>query len=295
MPKLSDIFQISSILRDANFKLTHYATSLNPGSVCFVLNKYYLQVANSNPNITAIITTHELAIGVLESKGLICDEIPKKKFFQLHNSLVSLYPQLLPVNSFVHPSAYIAASAQVGINTYVGEGVVIENGAIVNDYSHIGDYSYIGERSIIGARGMHNTIIVGRSEKVLDLGGVWIGEGCEVLAGAIIQKSYFREFTRIGGGTKVGPMASVGHGVIIGENCLIAGHSTIAGFSTIGNEVWIGPSAVIAHGLNVGNNANIKLGSVVVSSVQAEQTVSGNLALDHAKQLKNFSRLKKMK
>ena len=83
--------------------------------------------------------------------------------------------------------------------------------------------------------------------------------------------------------------------MVIGNNCLITGNSQIAGFTSIGDEVWLGPSSTIAHGIEIGGKANIKIGSVVVSNIDREKTVSGNFAFDHKKHLRLFTLMKKPK
>jgi UDP-3-O-[3-hydroxymyristoyl] glucosamine N-acyltransferase len=74
---------------------------------------------------------------------------------------------------------------------------------------------------------------------------------------------------------------------------MIAGNTQIAGNVVMGENVWIGPSVTIADGLSIGKNSKVLIGSLVTTPVAEGQTVSGNFALDHSKQLKHFAYIKK--
>jgi len=277
MKKLSDFLPCD---RDATIEYTYYSNSTLSNSICFVLNLEFLKEANNNKNISAIITTTELAPKVLNSKGLAVSNNPKKDFFELHNAL--------HVKHFIDDSAIISDTVKIENNVHIGKNVIIEDFSIIKSNTIIEEGTYIASNVVIGARGMHNTMVNGDFMHVKDAGGVYIAKGCEVLSGAVIQKSYFSEFTKIGEHAKISVGVKVGHGCIIGERTLVAGSAQLAGYNTIGNDVWIGPSAVLAHGLTIGNKAQIKLGSVVVKNIKEGEEVSGNFAYTHSKRIRNF-------
>lgn len=275
-------------VRDAEIQYTHYANSQLKNSVCFVLSEEFLKIANNNSNIVAIITTEKLADKVIHEKGLTISDNPKRDFFNLHNELLKQNFNDIHVSNYIDTSASISETVKIYGNVNIGKNVIIEDFVVIHANTVIGDNTYIAQNVVIGARGMHNTMVDGKFINVKDAGGVHIGNNCEILAGAIIQKSYFSEFTKIGDDTKISVGVKVGHGCIIGERTLVAGSVQLAGYNTIGNDVWIGPSSVLAHGLNIGNNAQIKLGSVVVKDVKEKEEVSGNFAYNHTKRIRNF-------
>lgn len=277
-------------VRDADILHTHYANSPISNTLCFVLNLEFLKVANKNNNISAIITTTQLAEYVSEDKGLVISHNPKKDFFRLHNEFIKNGLNKMSIISSIDPSAMIAKTAVIYDHVQIGRNVVIEDFAVINSNSIIGDNSYIAQNVVIGARGMHNTMVDGKFIHVEDAGGVKIGKDCEVLSGAIVQKSYFAELVEIGNQSKISVGVKIGHGCKIGERTLIAGSAQIAGYNTIGDDVWIGPSSVLAHGLTIGNRAQIKLGSVVIKNVKENEEVSGNFAYNHGKRIRNFVR-----
>jgi len=285
MKKLSDFLDC---VRDAEIQYTHYANSTIAQTVCFVLTLEFLGIANKNENIVAIITTSKLASEVSPLKGLVISTNPKKDFFRLHNLLLENGLNNIEMSNNIDSTAVIADTVKIYANVQIGKNVIIEDFVVINSNTIIEDNTYIAQNVIIGARGMHNTMIEGEFLHVKDAGGVHIGKNCEILAGAIIQKSYFSEFTKIGNQTKISVGVKVGHGCIIGERTLVAGSAQLAGYNTIGNDVWIGPSSVLAHGLTIGHGAQIKLGSVVVKDVKENEEVSGNFAYKHTKRVRNF-------
>ena len=274
--------------RNAFIANTNYANSNIQDSICFVMNLEFLNIANKNKNITAIITKKELAKEVDINKGLVVSENPKKDFFQLHNMLLDNDLNKIDVKHKIDPSAKIASTVKIIGKVNIGKNVIIEDFAVINTNTIIEDNTYIGEHVVIGARGMHNTMIEGTFIRVEDAGGVHIGKNCEVLSGAIIQKSYFSEFVKIGDQSKISVGVKIGHGCKIGERTLIAGSAQVAGYNIIGDDVWIGPSAVLAHGLTIEDKAQIKLGSVVVKNIKEREEVSGNFAYNHTKRIRNF-------
>ena len=74
---------------------------------------------------------------------------------------------------------------------------------------------------------------------------------------------------------------------------MIAGNAHIGGNVKIGESVWIGPSVTVADGLNIEKNSRVLIGSIVATPVMEGQTVSGNFALEHARHLKSYARIKK--
>jgi UDP-3-O-[3-hydroxymyristoyl] glucosamine N-acyltransferase len=285
---LSEFFQGNELVRDAQVRLTHYTYSPFQGTVCFVLEDLYLASANSNENVTAVITSADYSQQVHTAKGLIVCQNPKKAFYELHNYLFVKGFMRLHNEHSIDASARIAPTAIIGKHVVVHPNVQIDHYAIIEDYSVIGENTYIGPNVVIGAKGLRNTMIEGNVMQVEDAGGVRIGKNCEILANAIVQKSFNCEYTSIGENTKVSVKASIGHGCQVGSHTMISGNAQIAGNVQIGNHVWIGPSVVIAEKLKIGDHAEVKLGSIVIKHVKAKEAVSGNFAMNHQKHLTNF-------
>ncbi len=289
---LSDYFDKQSIIRDGTFIKTMFPKTSEPYSICYATQQFFLEVALSNSNISAIITTKEIASLVDETRGLVVVENPQLAYYQLHNFLVENNLMSVHTEHFIHPTAKIAPTALIGKPVVIGEGVIISHRAIIGDYTVIGAVTYIGENVVTAVRGMQNTSVNGEFFPIQYAGGVKIGSKCEVLTGSIIQKPYHAHYTEIGDNSKISVKVVVGHGVKIGRGTMVAGNAQIAGNVAIGEGAWIGPSATIADGITIDDYAQVKIGSVVIEDVEHDQQVSGNFAVDHKRQLRIYGKIK---
>jgi len=290
MIKLSEVVGAGQVVRDCDFELTHYSSSPFPHALCFALDAKNVRAANRNANVVAIITTKEFVDEVDVGKGLIRAGNPQLEFYLIHNRLCESGRMTLTEDWGVHESAQIHHSVNLPPRCRIGKGVIIEANASIEELSVIGDYSYIGVGAVVGARGMHRTYVDGKNIRFFDAGGVKIGRNCEILANATIQRSYFREYTIIGNDVKIGPGANLGHGCEINHSTVMAGNAVLAGYCQIGKNVWIGPNSTVAHMVKVGDGARVNLGSVVVKNVAAETEVSGNFAVPHRINVRNFTK-----
>lgn len=290
MITLSEVVGAGHVVRDCSFELTHYSSSPFPGTLCFALDAKNIRAANLNVNVAAIITLNEFVDEVDQSKGVIRVGNPQLEFYLIHNRLCESGRMTLREEWGVHSSAQIHHSVELPPRCKIGKGAIIEANAYIEELSVIGDYTYIGVGAVIGARGMNRTYVDGKNTRFFDAGGVKIGRNCEILANATIQRSYFREYTVLGNDVIVGPGVNVGHGCEVNHSTVLAGHVVLAGYCQIGQNVWIGPNATVAHMVKVGEGASIKLGSVVVKNVPAGAEVSGNFAVPHSVNVRNFTK-----
>lgn len=84
-----------------------------------------------------------------------------------------------------------------------------------------------------------------------------IGEGCAVMAGAIINRARLEENIIVNSG------AIVEHDCIIGKNTFIGPGAVIGGFTKIGENCFIGLGARIGNGLIIGDNITVAMGAIV--------------------------------
>ncbi len=286
--KLSDYFKKKDILRDGEFKRTQLIHSQTEDSICYCISPGIIETGNSNPNISCIITQKHLSDLVSPLKGVVLSDDPKKSFCELHNSLF-IAGYLAPFIEFsIHHSAKIHPNAIVSSECYIGRDVVIDAGAVVQKYAYINDRCYIGPNVVIGADGLEYNYFNETNIRIHHAGGVWLGEGVDVLAGAVVSRSVYSPFTMVGNNTKISIQVNVGHECTVGERCLIAGKVQISGSSVIEDDVWIGPAATISSGVTIQKGARVEIGSVVIRDVKALQKVSGNFAYSHQKNLIDF-------
>lgn len=244
---------------------------------------------NRNPCLSAVITTEALAGLVADGKGVIVTDNPQERYYELHNHLFRS-GLMQPHNTHsVHPDAHIAPSAIIGRNVVIGPEVTVGAGAIIGDYTILGEGTLVAEYAVIGARGMQNTKVNNRRYDVAWAGGVKIGRRCEILTAAIVQRPYHCEYTEIGDEAQISVKANIGHGVHVGARTMIGGNCQVAGNARIGADAWIGQSSTICDGISVGDRAEVKMGSVVIRSVPACASVSGNFAFSHEAHIREFA------
>jgi len=100
--------------------------------------------------------------------------------------------------------------------------------------------------------------------------GVELGEGCQILARAVVQVD-----ARIGANTIINTGAQVDHDCVVMAHCHVAPGAVLSGGVTLAERVHVGTGATIIQGIKVGFGATIGAGAVVVRDVPAGALVVG--------------------
>ncbi len=285
--KLSDYFSDYEQYGEIYFDQLSVVDTLIKNSLVYVEKSRYLDIAETNKNISGIIIHKELFSKCKTKNGVVISNHPKFDFWNLHNLMLKKgllklrFEAGVGENCNIHPSAIVSGISKLGNNVKVGEG------AVIKEYSIIGDNSLIASGVIIGSDGLQTCTKYNKKIFVSHAGGVRIGQNVHILANSVVARAVELSYTEIGSNTMIGPLCGIGHSSEIGDNCDIAGNTLIGGSVILGNNVWIGPSSTIKDGVNVGENAKIKLGSVVVKDVESGEVVSGNFAYNHKKRLRS--------
>jgi UDP-3-O-[3-hydroxymyristoyl] glucosamine N-acyltransferase len=276
-------------LRDA--RQTGFVWTRQPGVVCLAANRHYLAVARANPDAVAVITSAEVVRKDTETEALcliVCDR-PDELYLHLH------LHQQTPANPAaprVHESAHVDASALLRGDVVIGSGARIGPRVVIDGPAVLGPDVHVEAGAIIGCDGLYAKEVAGRRCHIPHYGGVDIGAGAFVHAGAVIVRSAIAgENTSIGAQAHVGVMANVGHDVKVGARATISSNVVIAGRASIGSDVWIGASATVSNAVSIGDRAKIRIGSVVVRDVPCNADMSsGNFAIDHAQAMRAYAR-----
>jgi UDP-3-O-[3-hydroxymyristoyl] glucosamine N-acyltransferase len=290
---LSDWFSRDKIQTEGEFFSTQPIETVAPYSIVFCESRQYVRAVNDNQNISCVITAKHLADQFDDRLGIVVCEQPRKGFYELHNTLAKGISKKTLFTPSIQESAQIHRTAFIEKGAYIGDNVIIGPGAVVLANSYIEDDVIIGPNVVIGADGLEYKR-EGRNNKLLKVehvGGVYLCTGVEIKANATVCRDVYFGFTRVGEGTKIGPLCNIAHRSTIGPNCLIAGNSTVGGSVKIGRDVWLGPSSTISDRISIEDGAKVTLGSVVVKNVKAGQTVAGFFAVDHSLALREYANL----
>ena len=272
------------IFTSCGFCELHYTANM----LVYLTSETYISKAKKNPNVSAILTTPQMAEQLMGTGyGLLAADNPAGLFCEIHNTLAhngQLYPlnhseTIIGKHCSIAPEAYIAPQGVV-----IGSRVIIEPGAIIRENVTIGDDCVIGANTVIGTRGLQFPLVGARRVYMEHVGGVKIGNRVDILSGTTISCGLF-EPTVIEDDVKIDNLVQVAHSDRIGKGTVIATGAKLCGTVHIGQDVWIGANSSIAQFVEIEDNAYICIGSVVAQRVKNWAKVSGNFAENHIERI----------
>lgn len=191
--------------------------------------------------------------------------------------------------AFVHPSAKVAASATLYPFAYVDQDAVIGPESVLYPHTYVGIKSVLGARCLLFPSAVvmegcqladdvvvHGGAVVGADgfgyaptregiEKIPQIGGVVIGEACEIGSTSSVNRGAFED-TVLAKGVKLDSQVHVGHGVQIGEYSMLCGLSGVAGSAKIGKRFIGGGQSAVAPGIELGEHISLGAKSGLISS-----------------------------
>ena len=106
--------------------------------------------------------------------------------------------------------------------------------------------------------------------KAIVAGGVGIGNGSVIMAGAVINPG-----TMIGKGCIINTNSSIDHDCMIGDFVHVSVGSHLAGTVPIGEYTWIGAGATVSNNINICDGCMIGAGAVVIKDINKPGTYVG--------------------
>ena len=219
-------------------------------------------------------------------------------------------------SAVVAPDAQVAASASIGPFCLIDSGARVETGAVIGAHSHVGPDCVVGAQSrlvarvtlvarvrlgarvlvhpgaVIGADGFGLAFDQGRWIKVPQLGGVVIGDDCEIGANTTIDRGALDD-TVLEEDVRLDNQIQIAHNVRIGAHTAMAGCSAVAGSATIGKYCLIGGGAGILGHLTVADKVTITSMSLVTHSInESGEYSSGTPIHDNRSWRRNAARFK---
>lgn len=197
----------------------------------------------------------------------------------------------------VHPSAVVDATAEIDPSAHVGAQAVIGAGsriaarAVVGPGCVVGEDCVLGEDcelvarvtlvrrvrlgrrvlvhpgAVLGADGFGIAVEGGNWLKVPQLGGVVIGDDCEIGANTTIDRGAIED-TVLEEDVRLDNQIQIGHNVHIGAHTAMAGCAAIAGSTRIGRWCLIGGGAGIVGHISITDRVSIAAMSLVTGSIE---------------------------
>ena len=222
----------------------------------------------------------------------------------------------------VHPTAVVAVSASVATNASVGPFCVVGDDASIGDGAILGPHCIVGERCAIGAQShlvarvtlvrdvtlgkralVHPGAVIGadgfglafdtdRWIKVPLLGGVRIGNDCEIGANTTIDRGALGD-TVLEDDVRLDNQIQIAHNVTVGAHTAMAGCAAVAGSAKIGRYCLIGGGAGILGHLEIADRVTITARALVTHSIRAAgEYSSGTPVQENAQWRRNAARFK---
>jgi len=211
--------------------------------------------------------------------------------------LAALFENVPPPAPGVHPTAIVAADAKVDPSASVGPCCVIEPGATVAAGATLGPHCVIGADCTVGAQSrlgarvtlvvrvalgkrvlIHAGAVLGADGfglardrdgwvKVPQLGGVRVGDDCEIGANTTIDRGALED-TVLEEDVRLDNQIQIAHNVRIGAHSALAGCAAVAGSATIGRDCLIGGGAGVLGHLDIADGVTITAMTLVTHSIR---------------------------
>jgi UDP-3-O-[3-hydroxymyristoyl] glucosamine N-acyltransferase len=210
----------------------------------------------------------------------------------------------------VSPLASIGAFVSIGARSRIAAGAVIGPGCVIGEDCEVGENCELTARvtlvrrvrlgarvlihpgAVLGADGFGIAMDAGRWIKVPQLGGVRIGDDCEIGANTTIDRGALED-TVLEEDVRLDNQIQIGHNARIGAHTAMAGCSAVAGSAKIGRYCLIGGGAGILGHLEVCDRAVITAMSLVTSTIREPgEYSSGTPLMDNRSWRKSAARFK---
>ncbi len=208
--------------------------------------------------------------------------------------------------SSIHTRSVIDASANIGQNVSIGANTVIESGVTIGDNCSIAPNCFIGQDTMIGDNStiwanvsiyhrvvlgsdctIHASAVIGSDGfgfapsngqwiKIPQVGGVNIGNGCEIGACTTIDRGALAD-TVIGEGCIIDNQVQIAHNVELGNYCAIAANTAVAGSTSIGNHCIIGGACGISGHLTICDGVTITGMGMVIKNIELPGVYSSGM------------------
>jgi UDP-3-O-[3-hydroxymyristoyl] glucosamine N-acyltransferase len=148
--------------------------------------------------------------------------------------------------------------------------------------------------AVLGADGFGLAMDGGRWLKVPQLGGVVVGDDCEIGANTTIDRGALDD-TVLEEDVRLDNQIQVGHNVRIGAHSAMAGCSAVAGSATIGRYCLVGGGAGVLGHLELCDRVTVTAMSLVTHSIREPgEYSSGTPLMDNRAWRKAAARFKQL-
>ncbi len=287
------------------------------GELSFLADRRYLEHLRTT-RATAVILSPEYRADCPVAALLV-----ENPYAAYARAAQCLHPQPEVVPG-IHPTAVVDEGAEVDPTASIGAGAVIEAGSRIGPRTMIGPGCLIGPDcsvgddcrlagrvtlvtrvrlgrrvlvhpgAVIGGDGFGFANEDGRWIKIPQLGGVVVGDDCEIGCNTTIDRGALDD-TVVAAGVKLDNLIQIAHNVEIGEDTAIAGCTGIAGSARIGRRCAIGGGVGIVGHLEICDDVQLTGTTYVTQSIDRPGTYSSGVPMEpYGAWRRNYTRIKQL-
>jgi UDP-3-O-[3-hydroxymyristoyl] glucosamine N-acyltransferase len=194
----------------------------------------------------------------------------------------------------VHAGAVIGPGCAIGEDCIVGEGCELGANVTLVRRVRLGKRVLIHPGAVLGADGFGLAMDGGRWLKVPQLGGVVVGDDCEIGANTTIDRGALED-TVLEDDVRLDNQIQIGHNVHIGAHTAMAGCSAVAGSARIGRYCLIGGGAGVLGHLELCDRVVVTAMTLVTHSIREPgEYSSGTPLMDNRDWRRSAARFKQL-
>jgi UDP-3-O-[3-hydroxymyristoyl] glucosamine N-acyltransferase len=196
--------------------------------------------------------------------------------------------------SRVLAGAVIGAGCSIGEDCVVGEGCELHARVVLVRRVRLGRRVRVHPGAVLGADGFGLAMDAGRWLKVPQLGGVEVGDDCEIGANTCIDRGAIED-TVLEEDVRLDNLIQVGHNVRIGAHTAMAGCVAVAGSARIGRYCLIGGGAGIVGHIEIADKVRVGAMSLVTHSLAEPGEYTSGTPIQPAREWRrNAARFKQL-
>lgn len=280
--------------------------SATTGQLSFLANMRYASQLDSTSASAVVLTTENL-----DACPVAC--LVAADPYSAFAKIAALFAPRDEVVVGIHSSAVVDASASIASTASIGPFCVVEAGARINEAARIGPHCHVGAGSVVGAQSrlvsrvtllsnvtlgqrvlIHPGVVIGADGfglakdgeqwiKVPQLGGVRIGDDCEIGANTTIDRGALDD-TVLENDVRLDNQIQIAHNVYIGAHTAMAGCVAVAGSTRIGRHCLIGGGAGILGHLQIADRVMVTARALVTHSIRESGEFSSGTPLQPSRE-----------
>ncbi|PNS09545.1 UDP-3-O-[3-hydroxymyristoyl] glucosamine N-acyltransferase [Lysobacter silvestris] len=192
---------------------------------------------------------------------------------------------VIATDAVVDPSAHIGAFVSVGARSRIDAGAVIGPGCVIGEDCIVGAGCELVARvtlvtrvrlgsnvrihpgAVLGAAGFGLAMDAGHWLNIPQLGGVVVGDDCEIGANTTIDRGALDD-TVLEEDVRLDNQIQIGHNVRIGAHTALAGCVAVAGSTRIGRDCLIGGAAGLVGHIELCDKVTVTAMTLVTHSIR---------------------------